>query len=453
MKARIGNLSMIGLEPLRILWAWRLLIAAATASAILGGIFIIATRPPTYQASARVILELVKPDPATGDYIQGDQISAYVMAQMQLIRDYQVAGQAAENLGWLDNPDLQAAYQVRPPDDLDFRQWVALRIMAGTYVGMVPDSNILTITFRSTSLEVAQAVVGALRDAYIQTSISTRQEDNKRMSAFYTQQAAKADAILTEKQRRLSEAQRRTGIVLQRSGDLDSLTMAALNTASREQVHTFGPSRKERSLNRQLAELDGSIAQAAAALGPNNPTLQRLRRQRMVLATQLQAMSNPNAFVSARASSQDAAEAQKRKVLLQGQDVAQLRDMQDEVNRARIRLGRLNDRAATLSQQAANNEIGLTPLGRAFGIARPVFPNKPLILGGSAALGCASGILAAFLLEFLGGRRVRSARLLQQLATTSMVTEVPVFRARRTAFGLRSLWRRLRSGRRPMMAQ
>lgn len=445
---------MIGLDLLRIVWARRLLIVAAMISAILGGMAVISIRPPTYQASARIILELVKPDPVTGDYLQGDQISAYVMAQMQLIRDYQVAGQAAEDLGWLDSPELQAAYQVRPPDDLDFRQWVAQRIMAGTYVSIVPDSNILNITFRSTSLDVAQAVVGVIRSAYIETSIRTRQEENRRQSTFYAQQAEKAERVLTEKQRTVSEAQRSTGIVLQRAGDLDSITMAAL-VGARSKNSSAAPSREGTSLNRRLAALDGSIGQASATLGPNNPTIQGLLRQRAVLAAQAQAMGDPNAVISANVAqgSLNRAEAQKRKVLLQGEDVARLKDMQDEVNRAQIRLRLLNDRAATLSQQAINSEIGLTPLGRAFGVPRPVFPNKRLILGGAGVLGAAAGVLAAILLELLGGRRVRSATILQEVAKTLAIGEVPVFHQARIRSGRRNPFRWLRFSRRPATAQ
>ena len=72
---------------LRILWARRLIVAAAAISCVLGAFVVTQIVPPRYQAQSRVMLDIVKPDPLTGQTQAGNFARAYTKTQIELIQD------------------------------------------------------------------------------------------------------------------------------------------------------------------------------------------------------------------------------------------------------------------------------------------------------------------------------------------------------------------------------
>src|SRR5690606_25287446 len=91
-------------------------------------------------------------------------------------------------------------------------------------------------------------------------------------------------------------------------------------------------------------------------------------------------------------------------------------------------------RAAQLSLEAAVADTGSEALGPVVAPTRPVFPNKPLMVGGAAALGAALGLALSLLLELIN-RRVRGVEDLNVAADIRCigVLEEPGAR-RRNAF-------------------
>jgi uncharacterized protein involved in exopolysaccharide biosynthesis len=115
-----------------------------------------------------------------------------------------------------------------------------------------------------------------------------------------------------------------------------------------------------------------------------------------------------SAALSAARATSGMLEQQKAKVMAQRDKVERLRVMQDEVDLRRDQYNKALARAAQLRQESDVAESGLIPLGNAVMPQQPVFPNKPLILGGAIAGGAGLGALIGLLAE-LFGRRVRSA--------------------------------------------
>src|SRR5436190_11564053 len=110
------------IQFLRILWARRWVIIGGTAACVLGAVIVGMMLPPRWQAHSRVMLDLIKPDPVTGMSFNNNSARAYVATQIELIKDYAVAGQVADDLGLLSDPNLIAAYQARDEaDKRDFR--------------------------------------------------------------------------------------------------------------------------------------------------------------------------------------------------------------------------------------------------------------------------------------------------------------------------------------------
>ncbi|MDP3491516.1 MAG: Wzz/FepE/Etk N-terminal domain-containing protein [Hyphomonadaceae bacterium] len=398
---------------LRILWARRMLVIAATISCVVGAFVVTQIVPPRYQGQSRVMLDLVKPDPVTGQVTSPQFAKAYTRTQIELIKDYRVAGKVVEELGWLNDPNLLTQYQNRPAgDDRDLKRWAAQRIIDGTSANLIEGSNIMQLTYTANSPEVARSVADALREAYIDSTLAYRRETAARTAAWYTDQAEKAKAALASAEATKATFERENGIVLQDDKtDIDSARLAALASAGAPALGAVMPTGPTPS-GAQLAQLDAAIAQASRTLGPNHPDLIAMKQQRSILATQAareQSASNAAAGAAASAARVGAGllEAQKSKVIGQRDKLEQVKALQAEVDVRREQFLKASTRAADLRLESNIGETGITPLGNAVTPQSPIFPNMPLIMMGSLGFGAAFGVLIALLTE-LFGRRVRS---------------------------------------------
>ncbi|MBB3892076.1 uncharacterized protein involved in exopolysaccharide biosynthesis [Phenylobacterium haematophilum] len=398
------------IQFLRILWARRWVTVAATISCVLGAFIVTLIVPPRYSAYSRVMMDLVKPDPVTGQVTAAPSFArAYTKTQIELIKDYRVAGQVVEDLGWLQDPNLITQYDMRGPgDDRDFRRWAAQRVIDGTGASLIEGSNILEISYTSNSPESARTVADALRKAYIDTSLAFRRESARRTAEWYEAQAEKAKTVLVSAEAAKTAYEKQTGIVLQDGGpDIESAKLSALAAASAASAAPViaGPSASAL----QLAQIDASIAQASRVLGPNHPDLIAMRQQRTVMAQQVaQERSAVGAMAGASAVSAGALERQKNKVIGQRDQVERLRQLQAEVDLRRSQFEKAAARTAELRQEAEVGETNLVPLGSAVTPQSPSFPNMPLIMFGALGFGLGFGVLVSLLIE-LFGRRVRGA--------------------------------------------
>jgi succinoglycan biosynthesis transport protein ExoP len=101
------------IQFLRILWAWRWLTALATLSCLVGAAIVILFVPARWEAHTRIMLDVIKPDPLTGEAI-GPNASAYAATQVELIKDYTVAGKAVDQLGCCRIPSSSRHTNVAP---------------------------------------------------------------------------------------------------------------------------------------------------------------------------------------------------------------------------------------------------------------------------------------------------------------------------------------------------
>lgn len=402
-----------------ILWARRAFLFVTAGGALISALVVAFLLPTRYEATSRVMLNFIKPDPVTGEVISSNFARTYSKTQTELIRDYRVAGLVVDRLGLAGDPRLQAQFAALPPERRgDFRRWLAGRIIAQTHADLVAGTNILEISYRSTNAEIARVVADALRDAYADISQAMRREEALRNAHWFERQAAEIRLKLTQAEAAKAAFEREHDIVLQEDNvDIDSVRLAALAGAGApapelQTAAVPAPS----AASAQLAQIDAAIAQAAQRLGPSHPQMQALREQRRLAAAQLaQEMAAARAASAAASRAASAGTAlvqrevalQRRKVIGQREQVAQLRKLKDEVDLQRARLAKINERIGDLRQEAEASQTGLTPLGNAVAPASPYFPNRPLILLGSVGLGLALGGLAGLFFELLG-RRVRS---------------------------------------------
>ena len=161
----------------------------------------------------------------------------------------------------------------------------------------------------------------------------------------------------------------------------------------------------------------------AEPLGANNPILVQLRQKRAALANQVAqergaagaaAAAARQAAGAANSASSAALQEQKSRVLANSENLAKLRQLQNDVDVRRDQFVKATQAAAQLRAQSATDDAGVTVLSDAVAPESPSFPKIPLVVFGALALGLALGLLAALLTELLN-RRLRTVRDLQDV--------------------------------------
>lgn len=383
----------------RILWARKFLILGTTLFCLAGGLIALVIVPPRWKAEAHIYLNLLKPDPVTGE-ILGPAARTYVATQIKLIDDYSVTGLAVDKLGWLSDPQLIQQYQRRSQSDTrDFRHWLAQIVSDRTKADVLDGSNILDITYTGSDPDSSKAVANAVMQAYMDTSVAFRRADANRNADWYAQQADKVKASLIAAQVAEADYERVNGVVMQDDKtDVDSARLAAL--ASQGDAAAADSSS---SIQAQIADMDSQIREASQTLGPNHPQLLAMKAKRSSLAAVLSQAG------SSRPAGPGMSRVATQKALVVGNrdKIARLKILQTEVDVLQDQYNKTVGRETEFRQQAGVVDAGLTALGTASVPQSPSFPNNPLIVGGSFALGLVFGLLLALLIELLD-RRVRS---------------------------------------------
>lgn len=422
------------LQFLRIIWARWLLIGAATLASLIGAILVIAIVPPRWEATSRVMMGLLKPDPVTG-LVLGNAAGAYVNTQMELVKDYSVAGRVADQLGWLSDPQLISAWERRSKSDQrDFRRWLAQLVIDRTKVKVPEGSNILEITYEGSTPTDAKGVADALRQAYIDASLQFRRDQATKDADWFQAQADQIKTSLDTAAAAEAAYERENGIVMaDDKTDLDTARLRSLASAGAPigAAPVVAVSASS-AASIQLAQVDAQIAEVSKTLGPNHPDLLALKATRAALAQQVaqdQAAARAQAGAAAGAASasagalERAVQQEKSRVLGESDKLAKLSQLASSVNVLKDEYDKTEARVADLRQEAAVADTGLEPLGSAVAPQSPAFPNKLLIIPGALALGLAMGLLAALLAE-LFNRRVRGVEDLHDLEGAPLLTVV-----------------------------
>jgi succinoglycan biosynthesis transport protein ExoP len=406
------------IQFLRIIWARAPLIIACTIFTFLGGFIVTFLVQPRYEATSRVMLNVMKPDPVSGAAPEIQVMDAYVQTQQELVKDYQVTAPVVDKLGWLTDPTKIAQYQARPASDTrDFRRWLSQQVGDRANARLVR-GTIFEISFTSPSAIEARNGADALRESFINYSLSARRLEASRNAAWYAQQAEAQRHLAEEAQLATAAFERENGIIVQggdKAGsgqDLDSARLAALvsQSASAPTAALSAPVNVTSTSKLQLAQIDAQIAQNADKLGPNHPQMQQLRAQRALVASvvaqeEAAAKAGPNNSAAIGALSRELAQ-QKSVVISQRDKIERLRQLQSEVDLRREQYQKTAQRAADLTLEAGVADSRMSPLGVTVAPTHPAFPNKTLIIGGALGLGGGLGLVLAVLIELLN-RRVR----------------------------------------------
>ena len=426
---------MSPIQFFRIFWARRVILIVAMLSCVTAAVLVGSVLPARYKATSRVMLDIVKPDPVTGEILSAGFAHAYVNSQIALIRDYRIAGRVADMLGWTSSPELAAQYERRKAgDNRDFRRWVSQRIIDGTDAQLVEGSNILEISYTGADADTAAKVADTIRRAYVDQAVAFKRDDAITNLNFFRSQVDQIRQQLRDAEKRKGDFERANGIVLDdANNDPESTRLAALAAATPQQATAMAP--QMNPVAAQLAQSDAAIASAEKVLGPNNPELLNMKRQRDAIAKSARELTG-----GSTASGPSIAElynAQQAKVLADRGKVGQARQLATDVTVLRDQYQKSATRVAELQQQSESGESGFTLLGNATAPQSPDFPKWPLMIFGSTALGFAVGVLLALMLELIG-RRVRGIEDLhfEDVPVLGVMTVIPNEPAKRQRWRL-----------------
>jgi uncharacterized protein involved in exopolysaccharide biosynthesis len=404
---------------LRILYARRMFLLIALISCVSVATVAAFVLPKQYKASARVMLDIVKPDPVNGQVIANQFLHAYTNTQIELIRDQQVAGLVVDQMGWMSSPEVISAYQRSTGGKgQDMRHWLASRVIDGTKADLIENSNILEISYTDRSAADAARIAGALRSAFIDSTLQSRRDLAGRAADWFKTQVDKAKILLADAEAARTQFARSNSIVLQADNvDLESARLQALSSQSatqasaERQVYPGDAAPAINTAKTQLEQIDQQLAQAKLVIGPNHPTYQLLQRQRGVLEAEV-ARERRTAHTKTQGDAQAAFAEQKARVVAQRDKIDQLNLMQRDIDVKRQQYVEASKRLGELRMEADVSEAGLTSLGDVIVPDKPYFPNKPLIIGGAVGFGAALGIVLSLLIELVQ-RRVRCAEDLE----------------------------------------
>ncbi len=396
----------------RILWARRMIVIVATVACFAAGLLAIAILPRTYAATSRVMLDVNKPDPLAADEISANFARTYIPTEAQVIMDYRVAARAAENLGWTNDPNQQAAYRdyrdanADRADVLDFDHWIAQQITKNVVAQQFQQTNFIDITYEAPSANDAATMANAVRQAYVDEATAGKRRDAVQAAELLGRQM---DEVRTQREgaeQKLVAFQRANGIVLlDNNSDAASARLQALANAAPNTGGTTIVGGSVANPNAAgIAAIDAQIANQASQLGPNHPAIQELRRQRAALASA--PVGSAPRTVNSGPSVASAVQAEGARVLAQKDKVEEAKRMAADVQVLRDQYQTMAARAAVLRQQSTASDFTVVPMAAASPPTWPESPKLPLVLIGSFGLGLVIGVLVALILEFLR-RRVR----------------------------------------------
>lgn len=446
----------------RVLLARWTIIAGIVVAALVVAVVVAKLLPPQYPAKARVVFDVIKPDPVTGAVVASQFERSYTLTQIEMITDQRVAGEVVDRLKMTEDPALIQKFERNSGGEEDLRRWVVKEVIDHTKADLLEGSNILEITYTAEDPATAKRIVSALRDAYIDASLRFRTDAAGRTADWYLDQAAKAQRALATAEAAKSTFERDKNIVIVPGGGdaetakLDGLQGALMmargssGTVEASVAQNVQQSPQVEALRSQLNGMDDAIVQAAEKLGPANPVYIGLVQRRGLLANQLaretsaaRSVGGSSTAASRASVSQLSSEydAQRAKVLAMKPVLDQLAQLQRETDLRRQQYEKAAERAADLRLQASVSETGLVVLGEALASPRPSFPNMPLIVGVALGGGLALGLLAAVAVELLS-RRVRCSEDLAYAAKISVLAVIGDARQSNSGWAQRLFGRR-----------
>lgn len=417
---------------LRLRW-W--LVALLFLVSTIGAYVFTLVVPKRFASTVSIIVD-TKTDPLLAALAPNLGGGAYLATQAEIIRSDRIATRVVKALGLAENPEAVEQWrkdtQGRIPLENYFGELMQKALVVDVGRG---GGSILSVTYQAKDPKFAALVANAVARAYTELSVELKVGPAREYASFFDERLKTLRADLESAQARVSEFQKKRGIVVTaqqvdvetaRLGTLEAALAAAIaesaETSSRQRNTgteisvDIQQSGAVQALKTELARAETRLNEISTTFGANHPTRIQLEAQISELKEQL---SKEMRRVSGATSSVNRIAGQKIGELRQLVDaqkkaVLSLRAERDEASvllrdleTAQRAYEQVAQRRSQLATESQADQASARVLSPAVEPLEAEFPKVGKTLGMGVAIGLLLGLGAAIGWEFLD-RRIRS---------------------------------------------
>ncbi|MHB1098805.1 MAG: chain length determinant protein EpsF [Burkholderiales bacterium] len=425
---------MTMMQFLRVLWARKWLMLVTFSSTVAATIAISVLLPKQYTATSTLVVNSKASDPLTGSVMPAQLMPGYLATQVGIMSSQNVGLKVVDNLKLDHSPVVQQQFNEATHGQGDIREWLAGILIAKLKITPSRESNLIDVSYVANNPEFAAVIANAFVQAYIKTSLDLRTEPAHQTNLWYEGQIKVLRDKLESAQTRLSNYQRKKGIVaVDERLDVENTRLAELSSQlvvaqaqtydSQSRNHRSGDQLSDvmnnpliQGLKGNIAQGESRLAQLSEKLGKNHPEYLRAQADLDVLRKKLaHEMSNARTGVNTtmRVSQQREGDlraslaAQKAKVLALKQQRDEGSVLARDVESAQRAYDMALQRATQTRMESKSDQTDVAVLNPAI---PPLKASSPKMLL-NVVLAMAGGMLLAMafaLLAELLDRRLRS---------------------------------------------
>jgi len=441
-------------QILLILGARKSIIGILAGLVVLVAAVVSLALPKQYTATGAVLFD-VKIDPIVGSVLPGAALPSYMSTQVDLVRSERVMRKVISRLKLDEAPELRASWQEATGGvPGTFESWLAELLLKNTFAEPARESNVINISFSGQSPEFSAAIVNAIIDSYIDTTLELRIEPARRFNAQFSAQAQVARERLELAKAKMSEFQRRSGLtssderldvesarLAELSAQLTVAQSAAADASSRSSVAVGASERFAEAqadpvvarLNSELALAQARLKETQSRLGDAHPEVQQLKASIAELRNRVSAEvskvsgtlgSNVRVSQSRVAALRAAVEAQRQRVLGLKAQQDQISVLAKDVEAAQASYDRILARLDQTALESQTSQTNVSVVKRASTPYAASGPNHGRNIGLAVVVGLLFGLGTAFLLEMID-RRLRSKDDVDQLVGLPVLVSMP----------------------------
>jgi len=437
---------------------WVLVLCVWLAGLALVGL-VTSLQPKAYAASAVLLVDVKGADPlGSSSSAQPSQADAYMAAQTDILLSERVARHVIAALRLADASDSAARrrWQAEAGGQGDYIAWLADDLRKNLDVRPTKESGVIKISYTAPDRDEAARMANAYVQAYMDTALQLRVEPARQHSAFFDERSRQLRDRLEAAQARLSDYQRRSGLVAvvpEERLDIESARLNELSTqltqlqalgnesGSRQvQARANGATSPEvltnatiAGLNAELARQQARLSEMVTRLGDEHPSLVELRanvaqlRHQIAAETQRVTASlgvNDAVNQSRIAQTRSALDAQRAKVLQLKAQRDEAAVLQREVQQAQAAYDSLGTRVTQALLESQSNLSNISVLKSATPPAKLSSRQYALNLGVAGLLGLVFAVAVAIWRE-QHDRRLRSEQDVTDVLKLPLLVEMP----------------------------
>lgn len=390
--------------------------------------------PKRFASTASIIVD-TKIDPLLAALAPNVGGGGYIATQVEIIRSDRISERVVKMLGLAENPEAVDQWRKATQGRVSLDAYFGELMRKGLVVDAGRGTSILTLTYQATDPKFAALVANAFARAYIDLSIEFKVGPAREYATFFDERLKALRADLESAQARVSEFQKKRGIVVTaQQVDVETARLgtleAALAAAIAESAETSSRQRNTgtevsvdiqqsgaiQALKTELARAETRLNEISTTFGPNHPTRIQLDAQiselKEQLSKEMRRVSGATLSVN-RITSQKIGEL-RQLVETQKRTVLSLRTERDEASvllrdleTAQRAYEQVAQRRSQLATESQADQASARVLSPAVEPLEAEFPKVGKTLGLGVAIGLILGLGAAIGWEFLD-RRIRS---------------------------------------------